>query len=206
MERSEASSAGGEAIVLVLAAGRGTRMGTPKALMSVLGAPWWRRQEDAIACAGLASLWVVSERVRRDIGGVDGRRMRILTARDDAPMYESFRAGIDALREGPPTGVFVLPVDVPLARTDVLKALRAAGPVAAPRIGGRGGHPLWLAWEWLTSMLAREHGERLDGLTGGDRVLVDVDDPFVAMNLNRPSDVDAFERSSRERLHQTIGL
>lgn len=188
-----------DAVVLVLAAGRGTRMGTPKALMSVLGAPWWKRQHDAIARAGLASLWVVSEFVLRATGGEIARLARAVGAPDDAPMFESFRAGVDALRGDPPAGVLVLPVDVPMSGAGVAGALRAAGAVAAPTYLGSNGHPLWLEWNWLCAALSADRSARLDVLTSAHRVLVEVDDPFVAMNLNRAGDVEMLERALRER-------
>ena len=49
--------------VLVLAAGRGRRMGGPKALMMVEGEPWWMRQRRRIAEVGIPMTWVVSPQV-----------------------------------------------------------------------------------------------------------------------------------------------
>lgn len=189
----------GQGVVLVLAAGRGERMGTPKALMRVLGTAWWVRQQDAITRLGLAPVWVVSELVLRATDGEIARCARAVVASDGAPMFESFLVGVNALREDPPEGVFVLPVDVPMTGLDVLDALRCAGPVAAPRFGTDNGHPLWLEWNWLSERLSTSHPARLDDLTSPDRVLVDVRDPLVAMNLNRSSDVEALEDCLRHR-------
>ena len=49
-----------DACCLVLAAGRGRRMGGPKALMQVHGQPWWRLQRERLAAAGVESLWIAS--------------------------------------------------------------------------------------------------------------------------------------------------
>ena len=49
--------------VVVLAAGRGTRMGGPKALMEVRGRVWWRWQREWLApaeAAGATVVWLVS--------------------------------------------------------------------------------------------------------------------------------------------------
>ncbi len=180
-------------VVLVLGAGRGRRMGTPKALMAVAGVPWWERQVEAIRRAGRESVWVVSETVRDAIGAGLEFRGTVVTGDPDAPMFESFLHGIDAIASRGPSVVFVLPVDVPLADGRVLDVLGAAGDVVVPCFDGAHGHPISLRWAWLRDALADRSVERLDELTSGDRTLVEVDDPRVAMNLNRPADVRAFE-------------
>ena len=99
--------------VLVLAAGKGARMGTPKALMTVDGRPWWRVQRERIAGTGASDLWVVSEAVETAIGA-DAMKPPIVRSDSEAPMFVSICAGLRALVEAPPRAVLVLPVDVPM--------------------------------------------------------------------------------------------
>ncbi len=180
-------------IVLVLAAGRGRRMGTPKALMRVAGEPWWRRQLDAIDAAARDSVWVVSDRVRAQIETELGARALIATSDEDAPMFESLLAGIDVVSHQAPAGVFIQPVDVPVAGKPVLDALASGGRVVVPDFSDTHGHPIWLEWSWLRDAIGRRTEDRLDNLTADERVHVEVHDPRVAMNLNSPEDVRAYE-------------
>ena len=69
--------------MIMLAAGRGTRMGSPKALMSVGGRAWWREQQERLTELRIASLWVVSEQVRRAMGGESGAPADLVIADTD---------------------------------------------------------------------------------------------------------------------------
>lgn len=189
--------------VLVLAAGRGTRMGTPKALMPVGGEPWWVRQMRRIGEAGLEQTWVVSRAVRAGMGDGGGGADLVL-ADASAPMYESLETGLIHLSASPPRGVFVLPVDVPTPVGGVFGALSGGGggmvsPVV-PVYRGATGHPVYLTWGWVCDrILTAAHGgraapivdeaRRLDRLIGAGGVRIEVDDPAVAVNLNTPADV-----------------
>jgi nicotine blue oxidoreductase len=186
--------------VLVLAAGRGRRMGGPKALMTVDGEAWWRRQERVFASAGVRSLWVVSTVVEEALRSApEGPAARVV-ADGDAPMFESVLAGVRALAQAPPAGVFVLPVDVPAPERATLARLAAASPVAVPRCAGATGHPVRLAWGWVREhLLAGEPAaRRLDLLIEPDAASVDVEDDAVLLNLNTPEDLEAWARRRRE--------
>jgi CTP:molybdopterin cytidylyltransferase MocA len=108
----------------VLAAGRGWRMGGPKALMSASGMPWWRLQALALDSIGVRGLWVVNREVFAAMGA-DAPRAVIADA--DAPMFESIRTGIAALQAEPIDAVFILPVDVPAPRRAVWESVAAQG-------------------------------------------------------------------------------
>jgi len=176
----------------VLAAGRGTRMGTPKALMRIAGGVWWRRQFDAIAALGYGQLWAVSPRVRTELEKA-GNGPRAVEVDNGAPMFASVWAGLRELRGDPPGGVFVLPVDVPAPSAEVWRALSAQNAPTVPVCGGRGGHPVWLPWAWLERRIdldTYDPDARLDELTRDGRTEVAVEDKAVVTNLNTPDDVD----------------
>lgn len=193
--------------VIVLAAGRGRRMGGPKALMEVGGVPWWREQERRIAAAargvpGLESCWVASPDVMSAWAEAPDRPGRVAMADPDAPMFASVAAGVRAVAAAggcaPVEGVFVLPVDVP-ASTDVVvwRSLAKSGAVARPVWCGRHGHPLYLPWSWVEHELSPrldDAGARLDQVIAGSVRDIAVDDETVVCNLNTPEDVQRFER------------
>jgi CTP:molybdopterin cytidylyltransferase MocA len=180
--------------VVVLAAGRGRRMGGPKALMEVDGDPWWREQERRLGALGARRVWVVSAVVREAMigGGMEAGRM--VVGDDSRPMMSSVVAGALALRDDPPAGVFVLPVDVPAAGRDAWAALAGGGgEVRVPEHRGVGGHPVWLGWPFVESRVVdAPEGSRLDELIGPVARRVAVEDGDVVVNLNTPVGVAAW--------------
>lgn len=183
--------------VIVLAAGRGRRMGGPKALMTVDGEPWWRVQARRLRDAGCTPIWVVSPEVRAAIAGAPDGPRALVEANPDAPMFDSLRAGVGHLGPRTPERLFVLPVDVPApgrATWDTLATARSDG-VAVPVHAGRRGHPICLAQAWVDRVLrpafAAPPGPsvRLDGLAAPARTEVPVSDPAVVANLNTPADL-----------------
>lgn len=185
-----------DARVLVLAAGRGTRMGGSKALMEVGGRAWWTIQRDRLAALRIATTWVVSEAVRGAVVAGHGAPERLVVADEAWPMFDSIVAGLRSMLASPPHGVFVLPVDVPAPGLAVWAALNASGVPAAPSFEGRPGHPVFLPWCWAESRIINPGAgalpperRRLDALLKGEGVTIKVSDSSVTANLNTPDDV-----------------
>jgi len=186
-----------EQVAVVLAAGRGRRMGMPKALIRMGGPMWWEVQSQRLARAGVPSLWVVSAEVREVMMEAGPPPFRVAVGDPDTPPFESFLAGVralDAADGGPPPGVFVLPVDVPAPGKPVWQALCDAGRVAVPTFGDSRGHPVFMEWAWIEEVLRPWPGPeraaelRLDSLIAPVATYVNVHDPSVAANLNTPED------------------
>lgn len=184
--------------VVVLAAGRGTRMGGPKAHLDVAGQPWWMIQQEKLKRLGLRAIWVI---VPGDWNTMpDGRW---IARQPGEPMFESIRAGVADLAASEargglsPAGVFVLPVDVPVAARSVwmklADTLATAGPHSspiAPVYRGNSGHPLLVPWAWAMKwIVSAPAGARLDHLCKDSMSTVEVLDPGVTTNLNTPADV-----------------
>lgn len=194
-----------EITALILAAGRGSRMGGGKLLLPLRGTPVLRHVVDSVAAmAARPRIFVVtgheSEPVRGALESVPG-----ITFVDN-PHWErgqstSLRAGIDAISEQAETSVMVLLGDQPLVRTDTLERLAEAHSArlpsaTAPEYQGRRGNPVILSPCLLPEI------RRLEGDTGargilarlGDQLLMlPVDDPGVVMDIDTPDD---YERAS----------
>lgn len=191
--------------VIVLAAGRGKRMGGPKVLMKVAGINWRTHQWCALHNANLAPVWVVSPEVRAAIGpefmATKGVARALVDADPDAPMFDSLRAGLRFLEGMDPPGVFVLPIDVPAPGVDVWRALASEGPAAVPTHGGRHGHPVYLGWAFAREfVMAAPPGARLDALIASHVRYVPVNDSRVTKNLNTPDAVREYEREYEEMM------
>ncbi len=188
--------------VLVLAAGRGTRMGGPKVLMSVGGVPWWRVQLERLNAAGLEQTWLVSPEVRSVFESEPDAPQQLVEADSSEPMFETLMRGLRSLDDKPCPGVFVLPIDVPAAGPAVWRELAVTGRVAVPVCDGRRGHPLHLPRLWIREHLLASPpppGARLDTLIRAFRMEVAVDDPAVGFNLNTEADVQQWLESQREQ-------
>lgn len=186
----------GNSMTLVLAAGRGTRMGGPKALMTFQGHPWWRYQSDRLVSVGVRQLWVVSPEVDRVMSEHPDACCNRVVADPMQPMFESLIVGIRSLEEHPPSMIFVLPVDVPVPDRSTHIALADAGGVAIPIHRGRTGHPVMLSWPWIQDQLLPIIGDgrdraaiRLDQMTSTFAQRVEVADASVVINLNTPCDM-----------------
>lgn len=188
--------------VVMLAAGRGSRAGGPKALHAVAGRVWWQIQHESLMRLGRPVTWVVSSRVAEAWRGEAGIPNHVvIAANDEQPMFASVLAGLLAQRRSPPMGVFILPVDVPAPREETWRALAAERDrPARPAVNGIRGHPVRLPWEFIertvlpiASDAARVPAARLDHLIANEAVTVPVNDERVGWNLNLSAD---FERWS----------
>jgi molybdenum cofactor cytidylyltransferase len=141
-------------IGVILAAGRGRRMGRTKQLV-----PWPTETEakplvavafDAIApCCG--EMVVVLGHERDAVAGALAPRLfHAVLSNPDAPLFESIRAGLAAAsRLGPAATIVLQPADHPRVAPETLAALAdaaRANPEQAvlPEFHGRGGHPVFI--------------------------------------------------------------
>lgn len=177
-------------LVVVLAAGRGTRMGGPKALMTVSGRPWWQWQEDRLRNAN--RVWVASPEVA---AAIRPHAVPSIPGDPGAPMFSSIQAGLDVALDTEAAGAFILPVDVPVPAMQTLRTLAAAAGsgVAIPTHRGQRGHPAALSRAWIERVFlpGRDGPDaRLNRLIAPDATEVAVEDPDVLVNLNTPRDVE----------------
>jgi len=172
---------------LLLAAGAGSRMGRPKALVELEGEPLVVRGIRLLRAGGLDPVVVVlgaaAEEVRPLVADAS-----VVVAEDWASgQGASLRAGLRALAAD---GVVITLVDEPHLSPLAVARVVGAGDVAQATYGGRPGHPVYLhrrVWSEVADAAdgdegarawMRAHPERVvhvpcDGLGHGD----DVDDP-----------------------------
>ncbi len=136
---------------IVLAAGFGRRLGTPKALLRLGGETFHRRAVAALRQAGLDVVVIVNPEVEDALPEPLPGEFRTIN-RDpdqDGGMLASVRLGIDWAAGQGATGVVVLPVDHPLVTGEDVRAvadrLLAGISVAVACHGGRRGHPVGIS-------------------------------------------------------------
>lgn len=199
--------------LILLVGGRSSRMGTAKGLLPFRGKPWLTEQLDRFSAVGGRRAVVVLGYRQREyleaLGWLDDARQKpvlyngvaVSAAVNPIPEFGPFstiQCGARRLlaEKGVP-GAYVLPIDVPCPSAPVWRELAAGmtGPIAAclPRCGARGGHPVLLSADFMSTLVAQStdsESARLDcqiGRLGPERVRrVMVDDPRISLNLNTP--------------------
>lgn len=197
--------------LVLLAGGRGSRMGMPKALLA--SGRWLDEQLEALACAGVSRVVLVLGHalgeqlaalpwIERHLGRActrAGLSLRVVVnPQPGRGPFSSLQVGLSAA-DGPALGAFVLPIDTACPEGSVFAALAdAMGPgvdAATPSFRGRGGHPVLLGGPLASRVLAASPDGRLDrmlrALPVGRRVRVPVRDPRVLTDLDTPTELAA---------------
>jgi CTP:molybdopterin cytidylyltransferase MocA len=193
---------------LLLAAGAGSRMGMPKALVADEHGPWLRRGVRALLEGGCAAVTVVLGaavddalpllRQAPDPSGRDTaqgasadlvRRVSVAVAADWAEgMSASLRAGLGALEDTDADSALVHLVDLPDVGPDVVQRVIAAGaPLARASYDGVPGHPVLIGrahWAPIVATATGDSGAR-DYLRTHDTVLVECGDLATGVDVDR---------------------
>lgn len=181
--------------VIVLAAGRSSRMGEPKGLWAIGGKPWLEHQLDAIEALGAESVLVLGFDRQRYLDALPELEDRASVVVNPAPEHGPFSSLQCGLRvSGSPA--FVLPVDVPVPVAAVWQALYGAlterVDALVPIHEGLGGHPVLLSAALVNHVLGLPADGRLDHvLRDWDSARIGripVLDRRVRLNLNAPED------------------
>jgi molybdenum cofactor cytidylyltransferase len=137
---------------VVLAAGRGQRMGGPKALLTFEGETFLARCARCLHRPGVTSVTAVlghdAERVARE-AGLPSEVTTIVNPRYGEGMLTSILAGVEAAEKAGADAVLVHPVDHPLLPAEtvdaIVSALHARAIIAVPSHNRRRGHPAGFA-------------------------------------------------------------
>ncbi|WP_411698310.1 NTP transferase domain-containing protein [Conyzicola sp.] len=154
---------------LVLAAGAGTRLGMPKALVVRDGVPWVARATRLLLAAGCDRVVVVlgaSATEALAFVPTDDAISTIINVDWSSGMASSLRAGLEALSgtAAADDAALITLVDTPGLPLDAVRRVLAAGsPLARAVYDGRPGHPVLISsqhWGPISATLAGDHGAR----------------------------------------------
>ncbi|HEX6587821.1 MAG TPA: nucleotidyltransferase family protein [Longimicrobiales bacterium] len=182
---------------IVLAAGRSSRMGTPKAALDAGGATFVVRAVDALRDGGCRDVLVV---IGPDEGGAGSAAAQagahvVVNTAPDSEQIDSLRLGLRNLNPGA-LGAVVLPVDHPMVSSATVRAVvdaweRTRAPIVRASHRGEPGHPTIFAVTVFDDLL---RGELPDGartvVAAHQAELVDVpvDDEGVTTDIDTPDD------------------
>ena len=183
---------------VVLAGGKGGRMGIPKARMMIDGEPLARRQAMLLLAAGCSRVTIVL--------GFDGDHIAdVLEPLPDGVdvvinqqwMRGQFSSIQTGLACAPPDTdqILILPVDVIGVAIETIQHLMQDGcrgcDAVVPTAGGQSGHPVVISREMCQDLLTQNPTEaRLDRcLKEKDIRRMEVPDVAVLVNVNRPDQI-----------------
>lgn len=184
------------AVAVILAAGRGTRIGGPKALLTIEGETFVGRLARTLARTRVDSVLAVvagdapAVREAARAAGIEA----VLNPRPEEGMLASLLLGLDAADARRADAVLVHPVDHPLvapATVDrVLDALDEGARIAVPSHGGRRGHPAgFLRSVWDEVRAASPATGAVEVLRAHPGWVVHVEgDPGAVSGIDTPAD------------------
>jgi CTP:molybdopterin cytidylyltransferase MocA len=188
-------SADASVVGLVLAAGSGSRLGGPKAMLrDQHGATWVARAVASLVEGGVRSVYVVVGASGDAVRAAVPRGAHVVEAADWAEgMGASLRAGLAALETGAPeaVGLLVMLVDTPDVGPDVVRRLAGhVTPVVLARAAyhGEPGHPVLIGREHWSGVVAQAVGDRgaRDYLAAHDVHLVECADIGSGLDIDTP--------------------
>ena len=183
---------------VVLAAGRGTRLGAPKAIAPAGGATFVEAVLATLREAQIDEIRVVlSPALASSLVPVPvPPGLAVVNPAPSRGMLSSIRCGLDALPRNL-DAVLVWPVDHPRVRAATIRALvgaRAASsaPVVVPLHDGVRGHPVLFDARVLPELAAAppEAGARAVVHAHTDRLELSVDDAGVTQDIDSPGDYE----------------
>jgi molybdopterin-guanine dinucleotide biosynthesis protein A/8-oxo-dGTP pyrophosphatase MutT (NUDIX family) len=204
-------------VALLLAGGRSQRVGAPKGVVAVQGRPWLHWQLDALRAVGISTVVLVVGHYYEEYAQASEGFSDVIIVRNPQPElgpFSSLQCGLEVLskRDWACSGVFVLPVDVPVPSASVWQEMSevavdgvdAVLPQWDPPSGcfsygtrprSRRGHPVWLATNVLNEVRACPSDSpraRLDVVLREvplhKKKVASVQDVRPFLNLNYPSD------------------
>jgi CTP:molybdopterin cytidylyltransferase MocA len=150
---------------LLLAAGAGSRMGRPKALVSDADGSWLERGVRVLDDGGCAGVTVVlGARSAEAVSFLDGLGVDLVIAHDwESGMSASLCAGLRGLPDDAASALVLL-VDLPDLTAAVVRRVLDSGAgasaLARATYAGRPGHPVLIGRDHWPGVLATASGDR----------------------------------------------
>lgn len=188
-------------IGIIVAAGRGKRMGQTKQLVMIKtqqgDKPLIAAAFDSISSVCSKMIVVLGHESQTVSNALKQRDFHIVQSDPDAPMYESIRAGLaEARRLFPTSSILLQPGDHPEVGQATLEAIKAAFNnktlAIIPTVNGKGGHPVLIPANLIESLIAysgdgglRQYWQDNPELS----IRIEVDDPLSIYDVDRPEDI-----------------
>ena len=189
--------------VLVLAAGASKRLGQPKALLPLEQTTLIEWVCIRLEREGFQHIIVTREELTKAIRAKKSQGIVIVNPDPERGRMSSIKEGLNHLvQSGHPlsNGLVIAPVDRPGWPNNVLHRLIQSNTSSSLRWNNRGGHPVYIHHSDIDKLLQAH-----DDVPLRDCVMfssLEVEAPFLHLNIDTPSDIEALERFYNELQNQ----
>lgn len=193
---------------VILAAGEGSRLGRPKALVELEGETFLSRVAAAMRDGGCREVVAVVGGTHAAVTRAEAERDRLRVVENPDPSDGPISSIRCAVVDGSEVDAYLIhPVDIPAVTSGDVRALRDAveaspGSTAAiPQVAGRGAHPVLIVSSERQAIL--EARTLRDVLAASTRVVrVPRDNPWLRFDVDTPEDLAELRRHfPRHRNH-----
>ena len=186
--------------VIVLAAGRSSRLGQPKALEDVGGQPLIQRIINRLHQLGQAEVTIVTNTdLLADIMLLCPSAHVVLNPDPEKGRTGSVQCGLASILERKgrlPQKVLLAPVDRPGWSVELVNNLLKSETSACPVWNDRGGHPLLMVGDDVNAVYLAERDQPLSSLV--QRKPIPVDFPRLHLNIDMEADLAEILAASKE--------
>ena len=189
--------------VLVLAAGASKRLGQPKALLPLEQTTLIEWVCIRLEREGFQHIIVTREELTKAIRAKKSQGIVIVNPDPERGRMSSIKEGLNHLvQSGHPlsNGLVIAPVDRPGWPNNVLHRLIQSNTSSSLRWNNRGGHPVYIHHSDIDKLLQAH-----DDVPLRECVMfssLEVEAPFLHLNIDTPSDIEALERFYNELQNQ----
>jgi len=185
---------------IVLAAGKGTRAGGPKALLRLNNTTFVEYIINKLLHAPVARIIVVTRpEIFNEIKTIalSNRVLVILNSEDKGDQLSSIRVGLKHASDDS-TGFICWPVDIPMVKTGTIHSLITTSSsvnknIILPKYNNKRGHPVIFKknmYHALSSLCPAESGARwLIHQYPREILELEVNDPGILLNVNTPEEL-----------------
>ena len=185
--------------VILLAAGRSSRLGQPKALVDVDGQPLIQRLTNRLNQLKAEVTVVTNMDLLADIMLLCPSTHVVLNPDPEKGRTGSVQCGLASLLERNgrlPKNVLLVPVDRPGWSVELVNNLMESETSACPVWNNRGGHPLLIVGDDVNAVFLAEGDAPLSSLV--HRKPIQVEFPWLHLNIDTEADLADLRTASKE--------
>jgi molybdenum cofactor cytidylyltransferase len=184
---------------LVLAAGSGARIGTPKLRLEREGTSYLEHILDLLGLAGIRTIVsIIAPGQAEWAGQFSGKSVLAINPHPEQGMFSSIQLGVAALSAR--AGLFIVPVDHPFVEASTFhlleqEFLQNSDAIIKPSFRSQPGHPIIIPQNVYDAVLAAApHSSLRHVLHHMDtrRIFVKVNDAGILKNINERSDLPGY--------------
>ena len=183
---------------VLLAAGRSSRLGTPKALIKMGNGTLVGWLASRVEDTGARIVIVTREEIFGEVRASVGNIPVIVNEDPESGRTGTIQVGIRHLRETieGDMRVLVVPVDRPGFSDSTLQTISSSIVSSSPSNFGRGGHPLIVCGRDISRILSSSPDVPLNEIVKS--IKVDVEDAHLHLNIDTPEDLEGLSKSLGE--------